>query len=71
MRKPKIVENKAKCDAATERLEELMAQDDPSVEEADELKLLAVLVERYEEERFPIDFPSPPDEQSEHRLLAD
>ena len=55
----KVIKTRSDYDAALARVEELMALDSLSDEELEELELLALLVARYEDERFPIDLPSP------------
>lgn len=60
--KPKVIRNEAEYNAALQRIEALMENDpEPTSSEGEELDLLAVLVERYEEEKYPIDLPSPVD----------
>jgi HTH-type transcriptional regulator/antitoxin HigA len=57
-----IIENKKEYEIALRRIEELM-QINPGLktEAGREMKLLIYLVERFEEENFPIDFPDPID----------
>lgn len=43
---------------ALRRLEEIF-EAKPNTEEGDELEILGILIERYEEEHFPIDSPDP------------
>jgi HTH-type transcriptional regulator/antitoxin HigA len=54
--KPKVIKNEREYRAALTRVEQLMAEDpnDPT-----ELELWALLVEKYEEDRFPIATPDP------------
>ncbi|MFW5777314.1 MAG: helix-turn-helix domain-containing protein [Spirochaetota bacterium] len=58
----KVIKTKAEHEWALARIAELMdadpAEDAP---EADELELLAVLVDRYEEDHYPVDPPDPVD----------
>jgi HTH-type transcriptional regulator / antitoxin HigA len=54
------IRNEHERKAALARIDELMEAEDGSSEAA-ELQLLAILVERYEREAFPIDAPSPVD----------
>ena len=57
---PKVIKSDAEHTAALARLDELMAADPaPGTRELDELELLSLLVERYEEERFPLGLPDP------------
>jgi HTH-type transcriptional regulator/antitoxin HigA len=54
------IRNEHERKLALARIDELMEAEDGSSEAA-ELQLLAILVERYEREAFPIDAPSPVD----------
>lgn len=54
----KLIRSEADYDKALSRLEELMDARAGSTE-GDELDLLSTLIERYEEERFPIEAPTP------------
>lgn len=55
-----ILENKKQYDAALKRIEELMDIDPtPRTDAGREMKLLLYLVEKYEEERYPIGSPDP------------
>lgn len=54
----KLIRTEADYEAAIERLEALM-EARAGTPEADELDLLSTLIERYEEERFPIEAPTP------------
>ncbi len=54
----KIIKNEAEYDAALERMDALMDTAPGSAEE-EELELLAILVEKYEQERYPIELPDP------------
>jgi HTH-type transcriptional regulator/antitoxin HigA len=55
-----VIENKKEYESALARIDELMAEN-PGLKttEGKELKLLLFLVERYEEENFPIGSPDP------------
>ena len=54
----KIIKTDAEYEAALSRIEALMDADPDSPQE-EELELLALLVEKFEEERYPIDLPDP------------
>ena len=54
----KIIKNEAEYEAALIRIEGLMDANPDSPEEG-ELELLALLVEKYESERYPINLPDP------------
>ena len=54
----KIIKSEAEHEAALTRIEGLMDANPDSPEEG-ELELLALLVEKYEGERYPIDLPDP------------
>jgi len=54
----KILKNEAEYEAALVRMDALMDAATGSPEE-EELELLAVLVEKYEEEHYPIEYPDP------------
>ena len=54
----KIIKNEAEYDAALERIDALMNAA-PGSSEEEELELLALLVEKYEQERYPIELPDP------------
>ncbi len=56
--KPKIIKNAKEHEAALARIEKLMDAR-RGTPEADELELLATLVEMYEDEAYPIDEPDP------------
>jgi HTH-type transcriptional regulator / antitoxin HigA len=57
---PKVIKSEAEHAAALARLDQLMAADPaPGTPESDELELMSLLVERYEEESFPFDLPDP------------
>lgn len=56
----RLIKTEADYEQALSRIEELMGAE-PGTAEADELELLATLVEMYEEAHYPIDFPDPVD----------
>lgn len=56
--KPKLIKTKADYEAALKRIEEVFDAA-PGAPEMDELELLSMLVEQYEEKEFPIDLPDP------------
>lgn len=56
--KPIIIKTKPQYEAAMARVEQIFAAN-PGTAEGDELELLLLLVEKYEEETFPIDLPTP------------
>ncbi len=56
--KPKIIKTETEYSAALARVESLMDAKLGSAKE-EELELLSLLVERYEEEHFPINIPDP------------
>jgi HTH-type transcriptional regulator/antitoxin HigA len=58
--KPKIIKNRKEHAGALSRIEKLMDAAPGSPEE-EELELWALLVERYEEEKFPVGIPDPVD----------
>lgn len=56
----KLIKNDQDHAAAIARVSKLMDKDlVPSSKEADELEVLALLIERYEQEKFSIDTPDP------------
>ena len=55
---PKILRNEQDYEAALGHVESLMGAEPGSAQE-EELELWSLLVERYEEEAFPIDLPDP------------
>lgn len=58
--KPRIIRTEADYEEALERIDFLMEDDPaPGSPEGDELELLSLLVERYEDVHFPMDLPSP------------
>ena len=56
--KPKIIKTEAEHAEAMARVEEIFDAK-PGTPEGDELELLTMLVEQYENEAFPIDLPDP------------
>jgi hypothetical protein len=56
--KAKIIKTEAEYTAALARVESLMDAK-PGSPKAEELELWSLLVERYEQEQFPIDLPDP------------
>jgi HTH-type transcriptional regulator/antitoxin HigA len=57
-----VIENKSEYDAVIERIEELSKKPPQKTsEEGRELMLLGFLADRYEKERFPINYPDPID----------
>jgi len=58
MMKIKILKTEAEYDAALERIDALMDAA-PCSPEGEELELLALLVEKYEDENYPIELPDP------------
>lgn len=58
--KPKLIRTEADYQAALERVDALMNGDpDHRSPEGEELELLSFLVERYEQEKYPMDLPDP------------
>jgi HTH-type transcriptional regulator/antitoxin HigA len=58
--KPKVIHTDAEHEAALLRIDALMERDpDPRSPEGEELELLSLLVERYENEKYPMDLPTP------------
>jgi len=55
---PKIIKTDDEHAAALARIDEIFAAT-PGTPEGDELELLCLLVEKYEETAFPIDLPDP------------
>jgi hypothetical protein len=54
--RPKVIKSDAEHAAALAQLDKLMAaRPAPGTPKAEELELLSVLIERYEDERFPLD----------------
>ena len=56
----KIIKNEAEYNAALARIEEIMDAE-PTTPEGEELELLALLIENYEEKIFPLPNPDPID----------
>ena len=54
----KPIKTEQDYDLALERLE-IIFDAEPNTEEGDELEILSILIEKYEEEHFPIEFPDP------------
>ncbi len=54
----KILKTEAEYEVALERIDALM-EAEPGSPEAEELELLALLVEKYEDEHYPISQPDP------------
>lgn len=54
----KPVKTKKEYEAAMKRLEKIF-DSKPNTKEGDELEVLSLLVDQYEKEKFPIDFPDP------------
>ena len=58
--KPKLIRTEADYAAALRQIETLMENDpEPASPKGQELEVFALLVERYEEEHFPMDLPDP------------
>lgn len=58
--KPKVIHTEAEHEAALKRIDVLMENDPaPASAEGEELELLGLLVERYEQEKYPMDLPTP------------
>ena len=58
--RPKIIRTEVDYTAALQRIEALMENDpEPTSAAGEELDLLSLLVERYEDEQFPMDLPDP------------
>jgi HTH-type transcriptional regulator/antitoxin HigA len=59
----RVIKNKVQYEAACQRIYEMInASNNPVVpgsDEADELELLSILVEKYEQEQFPTEAPDP------------
>ncbi len=58
MMKPKVIKNETEYETTLARIDELMDAE-PGSEEFDELELLAMLVDTYENEAHPIELPDP------------
>ena len=57
---PRIIKTKMDYERTLKEAENLIALDpDPGTEEAEHLGLLSLLIEKYESEKFPIEFPDP------------
>jgi len=58
--KPKVIRTEAEYEAALQRIAALMETDpDPTSPKGEELELFSLLVERYEDEHYPMDLPDP------------
>ncbi|MDB6109149.1 MAG: plasmid stabilization protein [Pedosphaera sp.] len=58
--KPRVIHTEADHEAALQRVGALMENDpDPTSPEGEELELWSLLVERYEQEKYPMDLPTP------------
>jgi HTH-type transcriptional regulator/antitoxin HigA len=55
----KVIKTVADYDIALAAIDKLLALSEPSAEQLDELELISVLVENYEEEHYPIGLPDP------------
>jgi HTH-type transcriptional regulator / antitoxin HigA len=55
---PKVIRTEEEYDRALQRIDALMDAE-PGTPDGDELDLLATLVELYEEQAYPVDFPDP------------
>ena len=53
-----LIKTETDCDQAMEKLE-LLLDAKAGTPEGDELELLGILIDRYENEHFPIDLPDP------------
>ncbi len=58
MTKPKVIKNETEYEATLERIDQLMDAE-PGTAEFDELELLAMRVDIYENEVHPVELPSP------------
>ena len=56
--KPKVIKTEAEYDAVMSRIEEIFHAG-PGTPEGDELELLAMLAEQYEDIAYPVDIPDP------------
>lgn len=56
--KAKIIKTAEEYDQALKRLEKIFDAK-PGTPEGEELELLALLIDNYEKEQFPVDFPNP------------
>ena len=58
--KPKLIRTETDHEAALRRIELLMENEpEPASPQGEELELLSLLVERYEDEQYPMDLPEP------------
>jgi len=58
MMKPRVIKTEADYERTLARIEALMDAA-PGTPEMDELEVFSVLVEKYEDERYPVDMPDP------------
>ncbi len=56
---PRVIRNKAELEAYTDALFQLTALESPSRSEVDAVELLTLLVERYEQEHYPVPAADP------------
>jgi len=56
--KLKPIKSEQDCNQVLERLEEIFDAE-PNTKEGDELEILGILIEKYENENFPIELPDP------------
>lgn len=56
---PRVIHNDEELEAYTAALFELTALENPSASEAEAIELLTLLIERYEQERFPVPAADP------------
>ena len=54
----KPIKTEHDCNQVLERLEEIFDAE-PNTKEGDELEILGILIEKYENEKFPIELPDP------------
>ena len=54
----KLIKTEQDYDLVIERIE-IIFDAKPNTEEGDELEILSILIEKYEKENFPIEFPDP------------
>ena len=54
----KLIKTEQDYDLVLERIE-IIFDAKPNTEEGDELEILSILIEKYEKENFPIEFPDP------------
>ncbi len=56
---PRVIHNDEELEEYTAALFRLTALENPSLAEQEAIELLTLLVERYEQEHFPVDLPDP------------